>query len=178
MFKSGNLTVMVSNMDEAVKFYTEKLGMALKSRQGDHWAEVQVPGLTIGLHPGGQAGASAEGQPKISIGLEVDNLDREVERLKAKGVEFAPGLSDAATRLIYFSDPDQTPLYLFESRKAAEGTKQAQERKGSSKSQHHLGAIEEDMIHIQPPVVSWPGAVDSGEAKKEKGESSKELTPG
>ena len=54
MIVGGNATVMVSNMDRAVEFYTRTLGLKLSSRFGDEWAEVEAgPGLTIGLHPAG-----------------------------------------------------------------------------------------------------------------------------
>src|SRR6185369_13994930 len=36
MFSSGNVTVYVSNMDRAVRFYTEVLGLKLAYRFGDH----------------------------------------------------------------------------------------------------------------------------------------------
>ena len=47
----GNTTVFISNMDEAIRFYTEVLGLKLTFRFRDHWAAVEAgPGLTIGLH--------------------------------------------------------------------------------------------------------------------------------
>src|ERR1043165_7661339 len=52
MYASGNVTVYVSNMDRAVKFYSETLGLKLAYRFGDNWASVEAGrGLTIGLHP-------------------------------------------------------------------------------------------------------------------------------
>ena len=52
MFASGNVTIYVQNMDRAVRFYTETLGLKLAYRFGDHWAAVELgKGLTIGLHP-------------------------------------------------------------------------------------------------------------------------------
>jgi len=52
MFRSGNVTIYVTNMDRAVRFYTETLGLKLAYRFGDHWASVECgKGLTIGLHP-------------------------------------------------------------------------------------------------------------------------------
>src|SRR5262249_24344355 len=48
----GMPTIFVSDMDAAVRFYTETLGLKLLARYGDHWASVDGGnGLTIGLHP-------------------------------------------------------------------------------------------------------------------------------
>jgi len=39
---SGALpTIFVSNMDAAVRFYTESLGLKLAERYGDHWASIE-----------------------------------------------------------------------------------------------------------------------------------------
>src|SRR5713101_6395731 len=49
MFSGGNVTVYVSNMDRAVRFYSETLGLKLAYRFGDHWASIEAgTGLTIG----------------------------------------------------------------------------------------------------------------------------------
>ena len=49
MISGGNITVMVSNMDASVRFYTEVLGMKLTNRFGDHWATVDAArGLSSG----------------------------------------------------------------------------------------------------------------------------------
>jgi catechol 2,3-dioxygenase-like lactoylglutathione lyase family enzyme len=105
----ANVTVMVSNMDRAIKFYTETLGLKLGKRYGDHWAEIQAPGMTIGLHP------SKEKHQKgsVSIGLNVESRDKAVEELKKKGIEFHLK-DDDATKLAFFHDPDGTELYLCE----------------------------------------------------------------
>ena len=34
MLKEGNVTVMISDMDRAIRFYTEALGLKLKYRHG------------------------------------------------------------------------------------------------------------------------------------------------
>ena len=50
MITGGNATVFVSNMDNAVRFYTEVLGLRLTNRFGDDWATVDAgKGLTIGF---------------------------------------------------------------------------------------------------------------------------------
>jgi len=83
MFSSGNVTVYVSNMDRAVRFYTEVLGLKLAYRFGDHWASVEVGrGLTIGLHP-----ASAENP----AGRKGSIIPRNGQRQQGRQVRGVPG---------------------------------------------------------------------------------------
>jgi len=103
---------MVSNLDNAIEFYSEKLGLKLKDRYGDHYAEIETPGVMIGLHP---ADEHVRKGNNISIGFGVDDLDRSIEDLKKIGIEIKDE-SDGGTRLAHFTDPDDNPLYLIENR--------------------------------------------------------------
>jgi len=80
MFSSGNVTVGVANMDRAVRFYTETLGLKLAYRFGDHWASVELgKGLTIGLHPvSGETLAGRRGS--MAIGLELSGSIEDATR--------------------------------------------------------------------------------------------------
>jgi catechol 2,3-dioxygenase-like lactoylglutathione lyase family enzyme len=52
MIRGGNATVYVSNMDTAIHFYADALGLKLTNRFGNAWATVQAGAtLVIGLHP-------------------------------------------------------------------------------------------------------------------------------
>jgi catechol 2,3-dioxygenase-like lactoylglutathione lyase family enzyme len=51
MLSGGLPQIFVSDMDRAVKFYTEVLGMKLEYRFGNHWASLRTGDLAIGLHP-------------------------------------------------------------------------------------------------------------------------------
>ena len=114
MFRSGNITIPVSDMDRAVRFYTEVLGLPLAYRFGDHWASIQVgTTLTIGLHPGApQPGASVHGG--MSIGLELSgSMEDAVASLETKGVKFAGPIRDGKSgKFAAFTDPDGNSLYL------------------------------------------------------------------
>src|ERR1043165_1298941 len=90
MFRSGNVTIYVTNMDRAVRFYTETLGLKLAYRFGDHWASVECgKGLTIGLHPASGPVISATGKNSPSIGLELEGtMDEAMKTLGARGVKF------------------------------------------------------------------------------------------
>jgi catechol 2,3-dioxygenase-like lactoylglutathione lyase family enzyme len=116
MYTSANVTLMVADFNRAVGFYTDTLGLRLKVRYGDDWAEVEAPGLTIGLHPAGARGPSAIQAVGVSIGLGVNGIEQVVADLEARGIKFAPpGIIDTGVeRLANFQDPDQTPLYLYE----------------------------------------------------------------
>src|SRR5215472_12167280 len=88
MISSGNATVFVSNMDRAVRFYTEVLGLKLTNRFGDHWATVEAgKGLTIGLHPASPQYPAPGTKGGIMLGLEIDEpIDRAIARLAERGV--------------------------------------------------------------------------------------------
>jgi catechol 2,3-dioxygenase-like lactoylglutathione lyase family enzyme len=113
MFSDSQITVMVPDMDEAVRFYTEKLHLRLKARYGNEFAMVEAPGLTIGLHPRPKD-ASAASHP-ASIGLGVVSLESTLAELKARGVDFPSAIvEDPPIRIVHFTDPGGMPMYLVE----------------------------------------------------------------
>ena len=113
MFKQGILTVLVTDMNRAVAFYTDTLGLEAGPRYGDEWAEVRAPGLRIGLHPGGKRAVVEPGR-HYTIGLEVDDLDVVRKTLESRGVKFSGTTPDRGLRIANFTDPDGNPLYLAE----------------------------------------------------------------
>ncbi|MDQ0217452.1 glyoxalase [Peribacillus cavernae] len=114
MFKNGNVTVMVRDVNKAVQFYVETLGLKLEYQVDGHWAQVQAPGLTLGLHPIGENGSQLEKSDNLSIGFEPENFDTSLETLRARGVVFAPIMEDKATRIAPFYDLDGNSLYLVQ----------------------------------------------------------------
>lgn len=108
LYNAAMVTVMVRDMDDAVKFYTTNLGFTLKSRYGNEFAVVQGPGITIGLHPG-----SAEQSGRVSIGLSVDSLEDAMQSGQARGLNFASGIvEDPPMRYVFFKDPNGVELYF------------------------------------------------------------------
>ena len=65
--KKAYATIMVDDLDRAVDFYSNVLGMVEDLRFGDNWAEMVVQGLTIGLHPK-KVGTSPELAAKMGWG--------------------------------------------------------------------------------------------------------------
>lgn len=111
MFNSGNVTIPVTNMDRSVRFYTDALGLKLAYRYGDHFAAVQLGGLTIGLHP-----ASEPKHGSMSIGFDlIGSIDEAMRELQAKGVTFTGPVSEGkAGKFVHFTDPDGNSLYMSE----------------------------------------------------------------
>ena len=121
MISGGNATIFVSDMDAAVRFYTDVLRMTLTNRFGNHWATVTAgEGLVIGLHPASPKYPAPGTKGGIMLGLEVDEpIERVVNRLSEKGVKIVGAVqSDQAGRFAHFEDPDGNVFYLWEKEKA------------------------------------------------------------
>jgi catechol 2,3-dioxygenase-like lactoylglutathione lyase family enzyme len=101
---------MVSNLDDAIAFYQGRLELELLNRYGDHYAEIQAPDLLIGLHP---TSDKVKIGNNLSIGFGVVEFDATIETLKSKGIEFRLE-QDGWIRLAYFTDLDNTQLFLAE----------------------------------------------------------------
>lgn len=117
MFRSGNVTIYVTDMDRSVKFYQETLGLKLAYRFGNHWASLMLGnGLTIGLHPTAEAPPPGARKGSPSLGLELSgSIVDAMAVLGARGVEFH-GVADEgkAGKFAHFHDPDGNLLYLAE----------------------------------------------------------------
>ena len=123
MISGGNATVFVSNMDRAIEFYTQALGLKLTNRFGNDWATVEAgKGLTIGLHPASSKYPAPGTRGAILLGMEVDEpIDSVVSRLAQRGVEFrGPIVRDqAGGNFAHLADPDGNEVYLWETNPAA-----------------------------------------------------------
>jgi catechol 2,3-dioxygenase-like lactoylglutathione lyase family enzyme len=71
---NANVTAIISDMEKAIKFYTEILGFEfiLLSPTGFDYAVVQAPGITIALNPI-QHGLHPGKCESLSIGFEVED---------------------------------------------------------------------------------------------------------
>ncbi|MFI5252521.1 MAG: VOC family protein [Bacteroidota bacterium] len=106
----SNVTVMVKDMDKSIKFY-ENIGLELKHRWENHYAQLAAPDIIIGLHP-----TKEEIPPnkQVSIGFEVKSIAEVKTMLDANKIaySFEEGKSGKYT---HFKDPDGTYLYFRES---------------------------------------------------------------
>lgn len=104
--------VPVEDMDRAVGFYRDTLGLEVIGQQPD-WSEVDANGLRIGLNAREQTSSRSEGGAVISFQPEGD-IEDEVKRLEGTGVEFVGGISDHEWGSIAaFKDSEGNDLQLY-----------------------------------------------------------------
>jgi len=118
MITGGNVTLFVSDFERAVQFYTDVLGLPLRMRAENFWAEV-VAGtdFVIGIHPESESAAKPGTVGAMQIGLSVSGpIEELVAALKGKGVTFVGEIvsDDGVGKFARFLDPDGNHLYFWE----------------------------------------------------------------
>jgi catechol 2,3-dioxygenase-like lactoylglutathione lyase family enzyme len=108
--KTANVTIMTQNMDKSINFY-KNIGLTLKQRWENHYAQVEAPGVVIGIHPSNEKRTETNG---ISIGFGIDSIKDVEDRLKELGVNYE-NFEDKAGKYVNFRDPDGTLLYFMQS---------------------------------------------------------------
>jgi catechol 2,3-dioxygenase-like lactoylglutathione lyase family enzyme len=108
----GLVYFFVSDMDRAVTFYRDMLGLPLLYRTGDDWAQFDAGPVQLGLHGSGQG----EHRPGGTLAFRVDDLDSSRAALTARGLSFTPegGGEGREPRFVEFLDPDGNVLGLLE----------------------------------------------------------------
>jgi len=117
-------SVLVSDQDRALDFYTNVLGLEQRvenpTPDGPRFLTVGVKGddFQLVLWPGtpGQA-EPAMGRPPASITIETDDCRKTVEELKSRGVEFVSDVLEFPWGYVaQFLDPDGNRLQIREGR--------------------------------------------------------------
>lgn len=117
LISGGSPTVFVSDMNRAVRFYNETLGLKIAYRAGDHFCMIDAgQGFQIGLHPPATNAAAPGTNGAVQIGLNVTKpIEEATAALESRGVKFhGPIVDDKAVKLAFFNDPDGNVLYLCE----------------------------------------------------------------
>jgi predicted enzyme related to lactoylglutathione lyase len=117
MISGGNATIIVANMDNSIRFYTEVLGLKLTNRFGNDWATVSAgEGLTIGIHPASSKYPQPGTKGSIILGLEIDvPVEKAVSRLANQGVVVKGSVVRTEPgNFVHLEDPDGNDIYLWE----------------------------------------------------------------
>ena len=109
MIKGGSITAGVSDLDAAVRFYTEALGLRLAMRLGGEWAAIDAGGgMIIGLEPD----SSERSDGTVALWTN-EPLESAMTTLASRGVEFdGPVIVQDSVQLAFFHDPDGNRLSL------------------------------------------------------------------
>lgn len=108
-FISGIETVYyrICNMDKAVAFYQGLLGLTLKRREGNDWAEFDVGGYDLALE--GEL-ATRPHQGGAAVVFRTDDIDALFAHLAANDVARGELEDVGGARLLEFYDPDSNKL--------------------------------------------------------------------
>jgi catechol 2,3-dioxygenase-like lactoylglutathione lyase family enzyme len=108
--KESNVTINVKELAKSIAFY-ESIGLTVKTRWGDHYAQLTAPGIVIGLHP-----TTADNLPgnsgNISIGFTVDDFE-EAQSFMDQRALHATQRQEEGGQFLHFKDPDGTSLYFI-----------------------------------------------------------------
>jgi catechol 2,3-dioxygenase-like lactoylglutathione lyase family enzyme len=118
MFKKvDDVFFNVDDMDRAVAFYRDKLGLAVKYQSAD-WVELDAGNVTIALR---RYGSGPEGRPELGVGegatvvFEVDDIEAAKAELEGQGVEFVGGVFEyGSVKLAAFEDLHGNVLQIYQ----------------------------------------------------------------
>jgi catechol 2,3-dioxygenase-like lactoylglutathione lyase family enzyme len=101
----------VSDMDAAVAFYGEVLGLPLLRRDGDEWAEFDAGPVRLALHGGADASAG-----NGTVVFRVADLDQARLVLRGRRAELDARVGEVVglARFATARDPDGNPVQLIE----------------------------------------------------------------
>ena len=128
MIAGGNATVAVADLDAAIRFYTEQLGLKLTNRLGDRWATIDAgpsswttedqpdAGLLIGLRPASPGGPAPGTSGGVGFGFETyEAIEDVASGLKQRGVRVEGDIvTFEAGKVVAFVDLDGFPSWAWE----------------------------------------------------------------
>jgi len=110
----GHAIVYVTNMDAAIRFYTETLALKLTNRFENHFATVEVGrSLVLAIHPQNARSPIPGTKGSVTLGLVADEpLDTVVSRLAQRGVRLNGRSEEAGS--VHIEDLDGNVITLWD----------------------------------------------------------------
>lgn len=119
-----HIAIIVSNYEKSKDFYVNKLGFQIlrenyREERGDYKLDLKLGECELEIFSG-KNNPKRPSYPEACglrhLAFKVDDIEKEVEELKALGIEVEPIRLDEITnkRMTFFHDPDGLPLELHE----------------------------------------------------------------
>ena len=107
------ISVPVTDMERATRFYEEQLGLPRISRAGT-WPEYQLgENISVYLIELEKVGSSFSGPHTAHVALRVPDVAEARRELEARGVEFEGDILDTSVcHMAFFKDPDGNQFML------------------------------------------------------------------
>jgi predicted enzyme related to lactoylglutathione lyase len=112
------INIPVADQARALKFYTEKLGLAIATDQemgpgGQRWIELRIPGAETRLSLFTPPGHEDRVGTFVPLSLWSDDVEGTYETLRARGVEFvAPPKREPWGTSVIFRDSEGNQLHI------------------------------------------------------------------
>jgi predicted enzyme related to lactoylglutathione lyase len=109
-----NAHYWTKDLSAGIAFYRDVLGLDLRLREGDDWAEFDVGGTTIALH--GTREGHAPPTEGATVVFEVRDLEAAIRAMHDRGLALEGEVFDVpgTGRFVSLRDPDGNLLQMFE----------------------------------------------------------------
>jgi catechol 2,3-dioxygenase-like lactoylglutathione lyase family enzyme len=108
--KESNITLNVLDLDRSISFY-ESIGLTLKTRWGNHYAQLTAPGIVIGLHPTSKPNLTGN-SGNVSIGFIAEDFEETRSLLQKLSINTTERQEEGG-QFLHFNDVDGTALYFI-----------------------------------------------------------------
>ena len=108
--KDSNITINVKDLNKSISFY-ESIGLKLKNRWGDHYAQLIANGISIGLHPSDDSNLTGS-SGNLSIGFTADDFEETKSFLRNLEIDITER-NEEGGQFLHFADPDGTAIYFI-----------------------------------------------------------------
>jgi catechol 2,3-dioxygenase-like lactoylglutathione lyase family enzyme len=121
---SVSVRYIVDDVEKAISFYTEHLGCTVEMHPAPGFASLQRGDLRLLLNATGGTGGASQPMPDgrrpepggwNRLQIEVEDLEAEVQRMRASGVQFRNDvITGMGGKQVLLDDPSGNPVELFE----------------------------------------------------------------
>jgi predicted enzyme related to lactoylglutathione lyase len=108
------VTIAAEEFERSVQFYRQVFEREPIAYRADRYAEFEILGLRLGIYKPRLTEFSEVEFPRMSLCLQVENLDIAIETMKRLGSAIGDVVEASHGRELYAYDPDGNRLILYE----------------------------------------------------------------